>query len=284
MYIDSHAHLFRQDFGNELEDVIRRATDAGVDRIIVPGTNVNTSREALELAERYEFIYACVGIHPHEASNAADEQLRDIATLAEHPKVVAIGEIGLDYHYDFSPRERQKAILKDQILIAVQKGLPIVVHTRESLQDTLAVVDACMRECPAWRIDASNYRGVFHCFTGNVDEAKEVLSRRFLVSYPGIVTFKNSPVVETLRSVGAENILLETDAPYMAPVPLRGKKNEPAHLIYTARKTSEILGIRESELARITSANAVSLFHLGNTITRSPGEKQGAESVKPNAQ
>ncbi len=262
MYTDTHAHLFREDFGNDLEDVIHRAADGGVDRIIVPGTSVATSKEAVELADRYGSIFACVGIHPHEASHATDGALREIGSLADHPKVVAIGEIGLDYHYDFSPHDQQKAILREQILIAAQKDLPIVVHTRESFNDTLDVVDTCLRELPAWKSNVQDVRGVFHCFTGNASEAREVLARHFFVSFPGIVTFKNSPVVETLRSVEAENILLETDAPYMAPVPFRGKRNEPAYLVHSARKISEILGLSEARLADITSKNANKLFSL----------------------
>ncbi len=262
MYIDTHAHLFRADFGDELDAVIQRAVDAGIDKIIVPGTTLSTCREAVALADRYEFIFACVGIHPHEASSATREALGEIERMADHPKVVAIGEIGLDYHYDFSPSDQQKKVFREQILTAAAKNLPIVVHTRESLADALAIVDACALEVQAWNQKPQRPLGVFHCFTGNSREAKEVLSRRFQVSYPGIVTFRNSPVVQTVRDIGAENILLETDAPYMTPVPLRGRRNEPAYLVHTARKISEILGLPERGLGAITSKNAELLFGI----------------------
>lgn len=260
MYIDTHAHLFREGFNNELEEVIQRALDAGVDRIVVPGTNVRSSREAVELAERFDFIFASVGIHPHEALNFDDSHLKEIEVLADHPKVVAIGEIGLDYHYNFSPHDRQMEVLREQIMLAAQKDLPIVVHTRESLEDTMTVIDRCIQERPHWMEGKRSARGVFHCFTGTANEAGRLIEKRFYVSYPGIVTFKNSPVLETLRNIGCENILLETDSPYMAPVPFRGKRNEPAHIVHIARKISEILGISEIELARITTLSAKKLF------------------------
>ncbi len=267
MYIDSHAHLFRQDYDKDLDDVIQRARDAGVDRIVVPGTDEKTSREALELTEKYDFIYACVGIHPHEALKVTDRLLAEIESMADHQKVVAIGEIGLDYHLDFSPREKQIAVFKKQIDLAIRKSLPIVVHTRESLNDTIEIVDQCLLEQPQWRIgrgpvakDRSPGRGVFHCFTGSAIEAAKLFSKGFFISYPGIVTFKNSSVVETLKQIGCENILLETDSPYMSPVPLRGKRNEPAHIVYIGRKISEFLDMPENDVANVTSLNANNLF------------------------
>jgi TatD DNase family protein len=271
MYIDTHAHLFNEEFGNDLIDVLHRARDAGVDCIVVPGTDSKTSREALELAEQHKFIYACVGFHPHEAMKLTDRLLAEIETMSDHPKVVAIGEIGLDYHYDFSPRDRQIAVFREQIELAIRKNLPIVVHTRESLNDTIEVVERCILDQPRWRsgegvaLNAGNSaRGVFHCFTGSASEADQLFSRGFFVSYPGIVTFKNSPVTETLRQIGCENILLETDSPYMAPAPLRGKRNEPAHIAYIGKKISEFLGLSETEIARVTTLNARKLFGLGD--------------------
>jgi TatD DNase family protein len=271
MYIDSHAHLFNEEFGKDLIDVLHRARDAGIDSIVVPATDNKTSKKALELAERYEFIYACVGFHPHEAMKCTDGLLAEIETMADHPKIVAIGEIGLDYRYDFSPRDRQIVVFREQIELAIRKNLPIVVHTRESLDDTIEVVEGCVLNHPRWKnregmalkADSSG-RGVFHCFTGSASEATQLFSRGFFVSYPGIVTFKNSPVTDTLRQIGCENILLETDSPYMAPVPLRGKRNEPAHIAYVGRKIAELLGLSESEIARVTTLNARRLFGLGD--------------------
>jgi len=269
MYIDSHAHLFVEDYGTELPDVIRRAQDAGVERIVVPGTNERTSKEALELAEKYEFIYACVGLHPHEAAKATDALLAEIESFTTYRKVVGIGEIGLDYHYDFSPREQQIAVFRQQIELAIRTQLPIVVHTRESYPDTVQVIDECLAKWPQWKngrrtgdTAIASARGVFHCFTGSAAEASHLFERGFYVSYPGIVTFKNSTAVETLKHIGFENILLETDSPYLAPVPLRGTRNEPAHVALIARKISEILEVSESNVATVTSLNSKNLFRL----------------------
>lgn len=267
MYIDSHAHLFDEDFRQDLHEVILRARDAGVDRIVVPGINVETSREALELTAKYEHIYACVGYHPHEASKATDKFLGEIESLSAEPKVVAIGEIGLDYHYDFSPRDGQIAVFKAQIDLAFRKDLPIVVHTRESLKDTMDVVEQFLMGHLKWKpgggdtADSQAFgRGVFHCFTGSASEARKLFGIGFMVSYPGIVTFKNSPVTQTIAEIGYSNIMVETDSPYMAPVPIRGKRNEPANIVHVGRKIAELLNVSETEVARVTSLNALKLF------------------------
>jgi TatD DNase family protein len=269
MYVDSHAHLFAEDYGDDLHDVIARAHDAGVGFIVVPGTTLETSRESIHLAEKYDFIYACVGFHPHEALKASDGLLDEIESLTNHPKVVAIGEIGLDYHYDFAPRGRQIDVFKKQIALAVRQNLPIVVHTRESLADTFEIVDVFVRAHPDWNIaqDPKNRvhkptRGVFHCFTGSAEDASRLSLVGFLVSYPGIVTFKKSPFLETVKQIGYRNILLETDSPYMAPTPLRGKRNEPANIVHIGRKVAEAFGTSESEVAEATASNAISLFQL----------------------
>jgi TatD DNase family protein len=269
MLIDSHAHMFDEDFGADLPEVLQRARDAGIDAIVVPGTNVKTSREAVELAERYDFLYACVGVHPHEASRIADEDLAAIETLAGNPNVVAIGEIGLDFHYDFSPPETQTSVFLEQIDIAVQRELPIVVHTRESVDQAIDIVVRAASAHSDWRATSPGrvdgipaMRGVFHCFTGSAEQANELNASGFLVSYPGIVTFKNSPVVETLKSTGYTRILLETDSPYLAPVPLRGKRNEPANMALVARKISELFGISVDEVGHVTSENSRALFGL----------------------
>ena len=269
MFIDSHAHLNSEDFRGDLPDVLQRASDAGVETIIVPGTTIETSLEAVALAEKYPNVYACVGIHPHEASKATDEALQRIEQMAEHEKVVAIGEIGLDYHYDFSPRDVQRDVFKKQIEIAIRHDLPIVVHTRESQDDAIAAVEVAVKSNPAWRSDPSNVhtrlparRGVFHCFPGGLEEASQVMELGFYVSYPGIVTFKNSPVIKTLKSVGYDHILLETDSPYLAPVPLRGKRNEPANMPLIAKKIAEIFDASIEDVARASRFNTKKLFDV----------------------
>jgi TatD DNase family protein len=270
MFIDSHAHLNSEEYRTDLEEVLSRARDAGVEAIIVPGTTVETSLEAIALAEKYPNIYACVGIHPHEASKSSSDALGTIERMTEHKKVVAIGEIGLDYHYDFSPRDVQQDVFKKQIQIAIRRNLPIVVHTRESQDDTIAAVDEATKANPGWRAEESSAhsrvparRGVFHCFPGGPAEANRLMELGFFVSYPGIVTFKNSPVVETLRSVGYDHILLETDSPWLAPVPLRGKRNEPANVVLIAQKIAEVFTASVEDVARSARFNTKKLFNIG---------------------
>jgi len=262
-YIDSHAHLFFEDYKKDLPDVLSRAKDAGVKYCIVPGTDLATSREAISLAEQHENIFACIGVHPHEAAKATDMDLVKIEELSIHPKVVAIGEIGLDYHYDFSPKEKQKEFFSYQIEIAVRQRLPIVVHTRESIEDTFRIVQKKVDMHSNWReMVTAPGRGVFHCFPGTAKDVKYLRALGFYVSYPGIVTFKKSNSIETVQQIGIQNILLETDSPYMTPVPLRGKRNEPANIIYIGRKIAESLHITEEEVARITTENTMHLFGL----------------------
>jgi TatD DNase family protein len=262
-YIDSHAHLFYEDYKNDLESVLKRAKDAGVKYCIVPGTDLKNSREAVLLSEQYENIFACIGVHPHEAAKATNKDLREMEELSKHPKVVAIGEIGLDYHYDFSPKDRQKECFSAQIEIAVKRNLPLVVHTRESTQDAFTIVQKAVETHPEWKqTGIKPQRGVFHCFPGTAEEAEYVRELGFYVSYPGIVTFKKSDSIEIVKQIGVQNILLETDSPYMTPVPLRGKRNEPANIIYIGRKIAEAFHITEEEVARMTTENTMNLFGL----------------------
>jgi TatD DNase family protein len=265
-YTDSHAHLFFADYTNDLEAVLLRAMEAGVSVIIVPGTDLKSSREAVLLAEQHENIFACVGIHPHEASKSASQDLAEIEKLCEHKKVVAIGEIGLDYHYDFSPRELQKKFFTEQMEIAVRRNLPVVVHMRESTEDAFSIVEQIVNANPNWKESGKEpMRGVFHCFPGTADQAAYVHGLGFYISYPGIVTFKKSNSIEVLKQIGVNNLLLETDSPYMTPVPLRGKRNEPANIVLIGRKIAEALGISEEEVACITTENAVRLFGLSRS-------------------
>jgi TatD DNase family protein len=270
MFIDSHAHLYSEDYQSDRDDVLRRAHDAGVEAIIVPGTHLETSLEAVAFAEKNASVFACVGFHPHDASKGTPEALRRIEELSSDSHVVAIGEIGLDYHYDFSPREMQREIFQKQIEIAIRRNLPIVVHTRESIEDSLAIVEEAVKQHPEWRKDSSTIhtrfpalRGVFHCFPGTAEEVWRLLEVGFFVSYPGIVTFKKSPVLETLRKIGFDHLLLETDSPYLAPVPHRGKRNEPAHIGLIAQKIAEVFGVSVEDVARTTRHNTKKLFGIG---------------------
>jgi TatD DNase family protein len=265
MYIDSHAHLFYEDYRDDLQAVIERARSVGVEAIVVPGTTLATSQEAVALAKRFDDVYACVGFHPHEASKATDNDLSEIERLSHHRRVVAIGEIGLDFHYDFSPRETQESVFQKQIEIAIRRNLPIVVHTRESMTQAIEIVQQTVKEHPEWRRNSSNdngWRGVFHCFTGSATEAEKLFELGFLVSYPGIVTFKNSPVLETLKEIGFQHILLETDSPYLAPAPFRGKRNEPANVVYVANRIAELFHVAPSDIASVAGRNTRKLFGL----------------------
>lgn len=272
MYIDSHAHIFFEDYQADREEVLKRAQDAGVEAILVPGTTLETSLEAVELAEKYPSVYACVGIHPHEASKATPQVLEEIEKLSRNSRVVAIGEIGLDFHYDFSPREVQRNVFKEQIQIAIRRNLPIVVHTRESLDEATSAVEHAVQGNSAWRVDLLSVhtrvpaaRGVFHCFPGGAEDVWRLLELGFFVSYPGIVTFKNSNSIETLKEIGFDHILLETDSPYLAPVPLRGKRNEPANITLIAEKIAEAFDVTVEDVARAARFNTKKLFNIGPT-------------------
>ena len=271
MLIDTHAHLTSREFDADRDDVIRRARDAGVDIVINPATTVEDSRRAIELAERHPGVYACVGIHPHEAVGGTDDALAEIERLSSHPRVVGIGEIGLDYHYDFAPRDVQERVFREQIKIACRRDLPVVVHTRESMADALRVVTDEIGLQPEWRshlaYPQSRYpgpRGVFHCYAGTVGEAWTLVRMGFAISFPGILTFKNAADVRGVAGgISLEHIMLETDSPYMTPVPHRGARNEPMRLPLVAEALAQIQGLSVEDVARSTSYTAHRIFGVG---------------------
>lgn len=272
MFIDSHCHLTSAQFDSDRHDVIRRALDVGVHAIINPGTDLEDSKRAIALAEMYENVYACVGFHPHDAKKADDQALHEIEELSKHPKVVAIGEIGLDFHYDCSPRDIQAKVFNAQIEIAQRRNLPIVIHTRESNEDTIRIVEEQVQRAPHWRNQLatphSRYpipKGVFHCFSGDAAMAWRVINMGFSVSMPGIVTFKKADLAaEVAQNVSCEHFLLETDSPYLAPVPYRGKRNEPSHLPLIAEKIAAYQGLTVEDVARATNYSAYKLFGVGS--------------------
>jgi TatD DNase family protein len=269
--VDSHAHLTSTDFDADRDDVIARALQAGVRYIVNPAINLEDSRKAVALAERNEAVYAAVGIHPHEAATANDAALKEIEELSRHPRVVAIGEIGLDFHYDFAPRQVQQDVFQAQLEIARRRNLPVIIHTRESLPETMEIVERAIEGGSEWRTHAtaprSRYpapRGVFHCFSGNVADAWQVIRIGFSISFPGIVTFRNAGVVhDVASSVSLEHFLLETDSPYMTPVPHRGTRNEPKHIPLIAAKLAELQHLSVDDVARSTSYSAFRLFGIG---------------------
>jgi len=255
--IDSHCHLDSKEFDADRDEVIDRALAAGVKNMVAIGTGDGPPdlEAGIRLAEKYPAFYATAGVHPHDAAKASEETFKRLAGLLKHEKVVALGEIGLDYHYDFSPREVQRAVFIEQMRIAADARKPIVIHTREAWDDTLAL----LRE--HWRGG-----GIMHCFSGGPDEARQALELGFHLSFGGIVTFpKALNVQEAARIAPADRILIETDAPYLAPVPKRGKRNEPAYVIETAKKLAELRGESFESIAAATTSNFRRLC-LGYTL------------------
>ena len=245
--VDSHCHLDDKQFAADRDAVIDRARAAGVERLMAIGTGEGPPdlETAVRLADAFPFFYATVGVHPHDASKAVDESFDRLRDLLAHPKVLALGEISLDYHYDFSPRDTQRAVFLRQLGLAGKAGKPIVIHTREAWTETVQI----LRE---------NYSGagIFHCFTGGPAEAREALDLGFNLSFGGVLTFpKAEPVREAARLTPPDRLLVETDAPYLAPVPHRGKRNEPAFLVDTVRKLAEIRGTSPEEMAAVTTRN-----------------------------
>jgi len=246
--VDSHCHLDDEQFARDRDATIERARAAGVERMMAIGTGGGPPdlEVAIRLAEQYPFIHATVGVHPHDAVKATPETLARMAELAGHPKVLAIGEIGLDYHYDFSPRDVQRSVLAVQLDLAMRAGKPIVIHTREAWEDTLAVI----------RETGLPNGGIMHCFTGGPKEAEQALDLGFHLSFGGILTFPKADSVRQAAAMTPENrLLVETDAPYLAPVPYRGKRNEPAFMVETARRLAEIRGLTPDDIASITTRN-----------------------------
>jgi TatD DNase family protein len=245
--VDTHCHLDNEQFDPDREAVIERAGAAGVERMMAIGTGDGPPdlEAAIRLAEKYPFIYATIGVHPHDAAKATEETFDKLRELARHPKVLAVGEIGLDYHYDFSPRDVQRQVFERQLAIAKQAGKPIVIHTREAWADTMEVFRA------NWRGE-----GIMHCFTGDAAQAREALDLGFYLSFGGVLTFPKAEALrEAARVAPADRILLETDCPYLAPVPHRGKRNEPAFIAQTARRLAEVRAATQEEIAGATSGN-----------------------------
>lgn len=266
MFIDSHCHLFYEDFKDDIADVLKRANDAGVCAFVVPATNHQTAKEAIQLAEKFPNLYVCVGFHPLDLREYSAENFNIVKELSLHPSVVAIGEIGIDYFYDASPRDFQKEVFSLQIEFAIQRDLPIVVHTRDSVPDAMEIAVGYAKKNPDWKKEGK--RGVFHCFTGNAAQAEILFEHNFLVSYPGSVTFKKSSMPETVKAIGIANIMIETDSPFLAPVPHRGKRNEPAHIPLIAEKIAELINAPVEEVAKTTTANAITLFNLPQNVSR----------------
>ena len=251
MLIDSHAHIQLDKFDVDREVVLDRAQEAGVHAIMVIGFDLETSRGAIALAEQYDQIYATVGMHPHDAKNLHDETIHIFRELAAHPKVVALGEMGLDYYRNLSPRPIQKAVFERQLDLAEELDLPIVIHNREAYHDILPILQA----------RRGRVRGVMHCFSGDVEIMHRSLTLGFYIGIGGPVTYRKSDALqEVAQKVPADALLVETDCPWLAPQFRRGKRNEPAYVRATAEKIAELRGISLEEIGEITTQNFEGLF------------------------
>lgn len=266
MFIDSHAHLDGERFAADRDEVVARAADCGVAHIVAIGNGDGPADVdcGIRLAEKYDFMYATLGIHPHEARLADQAAFDRMEQLARHPKVIAWGEIGLDYHYDHSPRETQQRVFIKQMELAAAARLPIVIHCRPSDHSDNAWEDCLGLINDQWA--PKGLGGILHCFTGNWSQAKRALDMEFMISFAGNVTFlKAQPIRDAVLEVPLDRMLIETDSPYLAPVPHRGKRNEPAFVVETARKLGELRGLSTEEVGEQTSRNFYKFFKLTET-------------------
>ena len=256
MLIDSHAHIQGKEYAGEAEAVIARARAAGVETIIAVGGagDMSSNSEAVALAARFENVYATVGMHPHDAKDVGAGELQSLRELASQPKVVAVGETGLDYYYNHSPHDVQRRVFAQFIHMARDTELPIVVHERDAAEEAEELL-----RCEG----AGKLRGVIHCFTGNYEAACAYLDLGFYLSFTGIITFKNAePLREVVRKVPLEKIFVETDSPFLTPVPHRGKRNEPAYVRFVAETIADVKGIALDDVAQVTTANVRALFGI----------------------
>ncbi|MEQ8334051.1 TatD family hydrolase [Nisaea sp.] len=251
--VDSHCHLDFETFEDERDEVIARARQAGVCRMVTISTRVTTFPKIRAIAEQYDDVFCSVGIHPHQAGEEPEVSVEELVALAEHPKVVGIGESGLDYFYDSAPRDAQRRSFTTHIRAAQETGLPLIVHARDADDDTADLLEAEYARKP--------YTGVLHCFSSGRRLAERALDIGFYVSLSGIITFKNAEDVRsTVRDVPLDRLLVETDSPYLAPVPKRGKRNEPAYVAHTHAALAGLRGLPEAEMAGLTTRNFFRLF------------------------
>lgn len=253
MYFDTHAHYDSGAFNADRFEILGSMPDAKVGLIVNPGCDLESSKTAIGLAERFNFVYAAVGWHPEDMDKLTDKAFAELERLAEHPKCLAIGEIGLDYYWDDTHKAEQKELFKKQIELAIRLNKPVIVHDREAHGDSLEIVR-----------DFSELRGVFHCFSGSVEMASELLKRGWYLGFDGPITYKNArKAIEVLEFCPLDKIVIETDSPYLTPVPNRGKRNDSRQLEFVVNKIAEIKGINADEVENITFENGKKLFGIG---------------------
>jgi TatD DNase family protein len=254
MFIDTHVHLNADQYEEDLQDVINRALEAKVEKMVVIGFDRKTIERTMELIEQYDFVYGVIGWHPVDAIDCTQEDLEWIEELAAHPKIVGIGETGLDYYWDKSPKDVQQALFRKQIQLAQKIDLPIIIHNRDATGD---VVNILREE------NAASVGGVMHCFSGSVETARECIAMNFMISLGGPVTFKNARLPkEVATDIPLEHLMIETDAPYLAPHPYRGKRNEPAFVPLVAEEIARLKGLTIEEIAQATTDNAKKFFGI----------------------
>ncbi len=249
MFIDTHCHLFK-DYYEDMDNIICKIKNRGIIALINNGCDSKTNQEVLSLLDKYDFMYGAIGIHPDYADNYNEDDLKYIMDNIGVEKIVAIGEIGLDYHYDNFSKEKQITLFKAQLKIAEKNNLPVIIHMREATNDVLNTLKE-------YRV-----KGVIHCFTGSVETANILIKMGFFLGINGVVTFKNCNLINTIKEIGIDHIVLETDAPYLTPVPFRSEKNDSSHVVDTANFIANSLGIDVKKLADITTNNAKSLFDI----------------------
>ena len=249
MMIDTHCHINDIKYDSDVKEVISRAVESGVEKMICVGTDLKTSEKAIELADKYSEIYATVGYHPHESKDAQKGYLYEFEEMSKNPKVVAIGESGLDYHYNISPENIQKKIFREQIELAQDIKLPIIMHNRNSSNDLLSIIESTNLDY-----------GVVHCFSENWEVAKKITSKNIKLSFTGMVTFVKDPIYEVLEKIDLKDFFLETDSPYLAPTPHRGKRNEPSLIKFIADYIADVKQISSEEIIEQTTKNAFDFF------------------------
>lgn len=252
MYFDTHAHYDDEAFNEDREELLGSMSEGNVSLIVNPGIDLESSKKAISFAEKYAFMYAAVGYHPEDIAKYNDADYAEICSLAEHPKCVAIGEIGLDYYWDDTHKEEQKVIFRKQIELALKLNKPVIIHDREAHGDSMEIV-----------LEYPELKGVFHCYSGSAEMAKELLKRGWYLGFDGPVTYKNArKTVEVLEICPLDRILIETDSPYMSPVPKRGKRNDSRNLCHIAQKIAEIKGESPENIAKVTLENGKRLFGI----------------------
>lgn len=254
MLFDTHVHLNARQFMEDREEVIQRAFDTGVNYMVVVGFDHETIPLAIEIAEEYDSIYAAIGWHPVDAIDMTDEDLKWIEELSSHPKVVALGEMGLDYHWDKSPKKVQKEVFRKQINLAKKVNMPIIIHNREATED---IIELLKEE------NAKEVGGIMHCYNDSAKYVQDCLDMNFYISFGGTVTFKNAPLPqEAVLEVPDDRLLIETDAPFLAPHPNRGKRNEPAYVKLVAEKIADLKGVSYEEISNLTTQNSFDFFGI----------------------